>query len=421
MRSLVPGLPHVDLDVLIFGTGIAGLWTLGRLAEAGYHVLALESACIGNRQTISSQGIIHGGTKYLFGQAERASSAPLSAMPRRWRECFSGREELPLSSAALLCEHHYLWTSGGLAARVTGAVASRVVSGAVYPITREHECPEALRPVLRSGPVYRLDEPVLDVKSVLTCLSDRYGKRIGRYDGTINVLRCSSSNQVKSVTVGDPDTGRPVTLRARWLVLAAGAGNESLSMRLLNEGDAPPTQRRPLHMVMARGRELPPLFAHCIGAFSKPLVTVTTHLVADDERVWYLGGDLAESGVQCDEQEQIARAVAIMRRTLPEAPVDQARWSTVRIDRAEPAQPRGKRPEHECIVQRGNVLTVWPTKLALAPRLASSIIDVIAAITPPSNARGGPDDTPAGHDILPMPEVAVPPWLESDRTWNSAR
>ncbi|MBT8429591.1 MAG: FAD-dependent oxidoreductase, partial [Gammaproteobacteria bacterium] len=54
------------LDIAIFGGGIAGLWTLARLRQAGYRVALFERLAIGGIQSIASQGIIHGGTKYAL-------------------------------------------------------------------------------------------------------------------------------------------------------------------------------------------------------------------------------------------------------------------------------------------------------------------------------------------------------------------
>ena len=65
----------LSLDVLILGGGAAGLWLLDELHQAGYRVLLLETESHGLGQTISSQGIIHGGLKYaLRGRPSRAST-----------------------------------------------------------------------------------------------------------------------------------------------------------------------------------------------------------------------------------------------------------------------------------------------------------------------------------------------------------
>ena len=46
----------IDCDVILFGGGIAGLWLLGRLREAGYAALLLESRARGGVQTTASHG-----------------------------------------------------------------------------------------------------------------------------------------------------------------------------------------------------------------------------------------------------------------------------------------------------------------------------------------------------------------------------
>ena len=51
----------LPVDVVIFGGGAAGLWTLDELHRAGRSVVLLESGDLGAGQTIASQGIIHGG------------------------------------------------------------------------------------------------------------------------------------------------------------------------------------------------------------------------------------------------------------------------------------------------------------------------------------------------------------------------
>ena len=42
---------EVTVDVLIIGGGIAGLWTLARLQQAGYKAVLLESHSLGHGQT----------------------------------------------------------------------------------------------------------------------------------------------------------------------------------------------------------------------------------------------------------------------------------------------------------------------------------------------------------------------------------
>ena len=56
----------LDTDVVIFGGGCAGLWLLDELRRRGLRVVLLESGRLGGGQTTGSQGILHGGVKYLL-------------------------------------------------------------------------------------------------------------------------------------------------------------------------------------------------------------------------------------------------------------------------------------------------------------------------------------------------------------------
>ena len=53
-------------------------------------------------------------------------------------------------------------------------------------------------------------------------------------------------------------------------------------------------------MVYLKQRDLPQLYVHCIGdSFSlTPRLTVTSHQDVNGNTVWYLGGEIAESGVR---------------------------------------------------------------------------------------------------------------------------
>src|SRR5437667_9548275 len=99
----------VETDVVIVGGGIAGLWLLNRLRQAGYSAILLESNTIGGGQTSRSQGIIHGGIKFaLQGNLTPAAEA-ISAMPRVWEACLQGKGEIDLSHVTVLSEHQNLW------------------------------------------------------------------------------------------------------------------------------------------------------------------------------------------------------------------------------------------------------------------------------------------------------------------------
>src|SRR5690606_30885097 len=105
------------LDAVVIGGGIAGLWVLDRITAAGYSSLLLERAALGARQTIASQGIIHGGAKY---EAEgKPAGESIAAMPDRWRASLRGVRAPDLSAAKVLTERHLMLARGlGLKAEI---------------------------------------------------------------------------------------------------------------------------------------------------------------------------------------------------------------------------------------------------------------------------------------------------------------
>jgi glycerol-3-phosphate dehydrogenase len=70
-----------EADVVIFGGGIAGLWILNRLRQAGLSAILFESGALGGGQTHKSQGIIHGGLKYALQGVLTQDAAAMSDMP----------------------------------------------------------------------------------------------------------------------------------------------------------------------------------------------------------------------------------------------------------------------------------------------------------------------------------------------------
>lgn len=382
----------ISTDVLIVGAGVAGLWLNARLRRLGYSTVLVESAGLGGGQSLKSQGIIHGGAKYALHGALTGASEAIADMPRRWREALAGSGELDLSGVRLLSEAHYLWSPGTLAGNLTSFFASKAVRGRVDQVKGE-QLPPALQDRAFKGKVYRLAELVIDVPSLI----ERLGELAG--DSLLAGQRIEPLEE-NGTLVGLRVDGREI--RAQRVVLSAGAGNAELLEALgLSE---PAMQRRPLHMVLAKGPSLKPLYAHCLGGGPKPRVTVTTHPAADGQWVWYLGGDLAEAeGVARTPAAQIAAAKKEIANLLPWIDLSQVRWATLRVDRAEPAQSGLVRPDNAFLAEQQKLMVGWPTKLALAPDFADR---VLAALE-----RDGikPGNQPALPQ-LPRPPVARPVW-----------
>ncbi|MDH2432643.1 FAD-dependent oxidoreductase [Pokkaliibacter sp. MBI-7] len=375
----------LDLDVLIIGGGIAGLWLQNRLHRQGYATVLVEADTLGGKQSVCSQGIIHGGTKYaLNGMLTQAANA-IAAMPGRWQAALRGEGDVDLRAARQLSDAHYMWSSGSLGGKLTSFFASKALRGRV-------DTPDADKPAIFQDPafrgsLYRLNEIVLDVPSVLRAL--RLPGRQLRARAGDNLI---FSDGVWTLTDGD------LQIRARRTVLTAGEGTEALTRQL---GLDIPMQRRPLQMVMAKHRYPHPIYAHCIGASSKPLATITTHPHQDGSQVWYIGGEVAESGVERSATEQIAHAREVVGKLLPWVDLGAAEWATLPINRAEPRQSGLVRPDTAYAQAVGEMIVCWPTKLALSADLSDQVLAMLPA---PS---GEVVTLPAG---LPEPDVSLPIW-----------
>lgn len=384
----------LSTDILIVGGGIAGLWLNARLRRAGYSTVLVENTALGGVQSMRSQGIIHGGTKYALHGALSGASEAIADMPSLWRRCLAGEGEVDLRGVRVLSDAHYLWSPGGLAGNLTSFFASKAVRSRVAQVKGD-ELPPALRDKAFKGKAYRLSELVLDVPSLIARLAELAADSLLAGE-RISALR--DGNELLGLRVDERE------IRAQRVVLAAGAGNEALLRELGLE--QPAMQRRPLHMVLVKAPTLKPLYAHCVGGGPKPRVTVTTHPAADGQWVWYLGGDIAEAdGVARDAAAQIAEAQRELGKLLPWIDLSAARWATLRVDRAEPAQSNLLRPDSAFLAEQGRLLVGWPTKLALSPNFADRVFEALQrdGIQP-----GAALPLPA----LPRPPLARPVWEE---------
>lgn len=398
----MPQAEDIDCDALILGGGIAGLWTLDRLGELGCGAVLVEPYALGAGQTIWSQGIIHGGLKYTLRGLLTRSAESIRDMPDRWRRSLAGEEPPDLRGAALRGECCHLWHSGTLKSRAS-MFGARVGLRTRSELVPEPERPDALRGV--PGDVARVGEVVIEPGSVLACFARRHAGRVLKVDEEAGVrFEMNGPGEVTGVVLRNGEAGREVALRPGRVVLCAGNGNAELRAMAGLEAEA--MQVRPLRMVMVRGERLPWLNGHCVDGMTTR-VTVTSSRDSAGRVVWQLGGEVAEAGARLSEEQAIRRAEDELRAVLPGVDFDGCEWSTYEAPRAEGRTPDGRRPEEPVVLREGNVVTVWPTKLALAP--------VAAELVAKQVAPSAPDGADVGE--WPAPEVAAAPWEEA-REWR---
>lgn len=410
----------LPLDCLIFGGGVAGLWTLDELTRRGFATLLIERDELGSGQSVASQGILHGGFKYTLRGMLTAAAEAIAEMPAHWRACLEGAAEPTLRGTRVVADECHLWqtrslasTLGMIGARAGLRVAPAVLEHSERPPALEH-CP---------GKVARIDEQVIDPVSLIRDLSARHLARILKCGSEVGIeFDLGAPGLVRRVTLARPE-GQPIALAPRHVLLAAGAGNERLRTQVGLGADA--AQRRPLHMTMARGA-LPVLNGHCVdGAHTR--VTITSAVCPVHGTIWQLGGQLAEDGVHFDERALQARAAEEVAHVLPGIDLSRTEWATYRVDRAERQTGGGARPDDAQLLEDGgNVITAWPTKLVLAPRLAQRVAARVAEAGAGVGAHRSAATTPEPFAAIlerlggwPRPGVAKAPW---DRavTWSRA-
>jgi hypothetical protein len=309
----------------------------------------------------------------------------------------AGEGSVSLRGARVLSDYQYLWSTAGLGSRLAGFFAGKLMRSRIRRQAPESG-PELFQNPRFSGVLYRLQEPVLDVRSVLGVLRAQYLSDLLEVNLVARETRKTAGG--KLVLTGRCTDGASVCLTANCVVVTAGTGNEAFAVC----GSTGATQRRPLSMVLARG-DLPLLYAHCLGPGYLPRVTITTHWDAQGRSVWYIGGAVAERGATLATEAHIEETRNVLREALPWLDFNGVEWSTVNVDRAEPEVDGGGRPDTAAVTTDGALVLAWPTKLALAPILADRVLAILRAQNIIPTHRHLSD-----LDRYPRPRVAAYPW-----------
>ncbi|QDU72302.1 FAD-dependent oxidoreductase [Mucisphaera calidilacus] len=388
------------LDALILGGGVAGLWTLDELRRRGFSAVLLESDRLGRGQTVSAQGILHGGIKYTLSGMMTDSARAHRDAPAVWHRALRGEALPDLTRTRVLAESCYLWRTGSLSS-IAGMVGARAGLATKPERLEAGELPEVLNRC--PGEVFRVNEWIIDPVSLVRDFARQHEDAILKAEHP--VFRREGENVVE-VEAG------PVRLSPRVVILTAGAGTQGLRDQLGLAGGS--TQKRPLHMVMMRG-DLPELHGHCVdGAHTRATITSGTH--SEGQRVWQVGGQVSEDGVKMEAGALIEHAKREVEAVLPGIDLNGVSWASYRVDRAESATRMGLKPDSATLRREGNVLTAFPTKLVLAPYLAAQVVEELGEPRGDGRAeQAALTESAAGVD---RPETACAPWDE-DVSWTS--
>ena len=395
-----------ELDSVLIGCGIAALWTLDALDEAGFATALVEPWRLGGGQTLWSQGIIHGGTKYSLSGLLHPGSSAVSEMPTRWLASLEGRRRPDLRDVTVLSRETWLWRTGSIASRL-GMLGARLALRTRPEEVAPDERPSLLR---HAAEVHRLGEPCLETQSLVDSFRRRHSVRMVAAAGPDSISFAPAGDRI-GIEVVAAD-GSTLAFRSRLLVLAAAGGNDRFRAML---GLAPCSQRRPLHMGLVRGPSdrLPPFFGHCVdGAATR--VTITAATDREGRTAWQVGGKIAEEGVALEAPSFLDRLRSELAATLPDLDLDAVEIASYRGDRVEVRTAGGSRPDDAALVDdHPQVVTLFPTKLALAPRGAGMVETAMAT-------RGIQPRGPMSFEA-PRPEVGPSPWNEAHFTAGAVR
>ncbi len=399
---------RLNVDVVIFGGGCAGLWLLDDLRRRGACALLLEAGCLGSGQTGSAQGILHGGLKYSLAGLLSSSARMVREMPRIWEDSIHGRSEPDLSAVRSRADSCYLWRSRSLKAWTSmfGAVNALQVKP---ELLEEKLVPPLLARCPR--PIYRLPERVIDPLSFLGVLAQRNRGLVWQVDARagLHFERRTSTNAAPVISLRDARDDSVMELHAKSMILAAGEGNAGLRDQLGLPADA--MQRRPLRVAFARG-DLPKINGHCVDGV-KTRVTLTSDVDTAGRTVWQLGGQLSEDGITLAPQDFLSQAKRELAAVLPGCDIEKIQWAQITVDRAERSTRDGLMPGDVQILRDGDILTVWPTKLVMAPLLSRRVMEMLEFERCPGNESW---QRSIGEINWPAPAVARPPW-DRELSW----
>lgn len=414
----------IKVDIVIYGAGIAGLWAFHTLKALGYNVLLLEKKAIGGEQTIASQGIIHSGLKYALSTAPQDITQNMRDMPSIWQEALNaknslGKSPINLENAHIHSSSQSLLIPKNLAGDIVKTLTQKALNSGNNTLAQEKIDP-SLKQFGFSGSVVDLQEPVLDIPSVVFNLAKPYEDCIkkpyseyydlkvlsqteeGNNDRNKNIHMDKDSNSHSQNLSQDiiATNKRNIVISAKKIIYTAAQSNLELS-----QGKAK-IQKRPLLMGMIKNAPFP-LFAHCVGTSSKPIATITTHYTQNKERIWYIGGQVAERKKESPEAHTFTAIQDALDKYLPKWRENNSNfeWASLPIDRVEEKKSiSALLPSTPSLKEINGHYFCWPSKLAFAPVLSDMILEKL------KNEAILPSHTQSDFSALENIGYAKPPW-----------
>jgi glycine/D-amino acid oxidase-like deaminating enzyme len=401
----------VDVDVLIIGGGIMGLWLLNDLRRPphSYSTVLLEKGLLGGEQTCHSHVYIHGGYAYN----DKDLTCGLRDVRQKWEDWLKGHDDLYWSY-----ESYWGFTNESVALRKTALWTDADVGLSFEHRSDRGDWPRAIADG-KIQVLFRTPERCLDGHRLVTALAAGVQPLTNRIQEVVSIELEDLEREyprVRQVQVVMPD-GQLVAFRPRSLILTAGAGN-SLLLDLASVGRhsllakfTGHQQIRKGHMLIVKGKDLP----HLTGVFPDlgGLFIVSRRI--EDETIWLVSDHRSppvpttEDWIQSSTSAWLPRVIAYLRVLAPHPfrRLSQLRWAVYEAPKAE-GRAVGRLPTEERIIRFGdNFWAIWPSKLTLAPLASEKILkEILREVQAPPASR--PITVPGGK----FPGIAPERWTK---------
>lgn len=406
--SLPTNVPTVDVDVVIVGGGIQGLWLLADLIDQGYQAILLERVRPGFGQTGHSHVFLHEGHMYASmlkysGQDTHQSAVSVLRANGLWQTALqTGR----LKTLMPLKSNFYVgWDDQQSAEDFEERCERAALPYEKVETGHEFGALRAMASLYRSQALCLDSRLLLDHLLKYSNISERVGscKEIHAvaYDtGKFNLLvsRPKDSTRPQDLQyhqVANRPKDIHLQIRAGALVLSAGAGNEKLINQLRTRGGMPidphisrqQTVKTFMLVVKHRSGSLPPvagLFPRAGGIFIASRQDPqgrTVWLIADGQRELVSNpGEMTAT----DAAAWFNKLKGHLEKLLPALVTDRDNyeWGIYEATKAERwttsirygeggALPPGYYMHNP---PSTSVWLTWPTLLTLAPLVADAIV-----------------------------------------------